>query len=770
MSEITFQIEASRVLKLLAKEIYDSPLALLRENVQNAYDAVRMRFAASNIAEGRIDVSLTSNEVSISDNGIGMTEDVLTNNFWKPGSSGKHSDEARRAGVVGTFGIGAMANFGVAAKVAVETKAIGQSQVLRSVAERDQLKVGEKCISLIFAESARDFGTTVTATLDPQHSIALSQAREYLEPYVALLPVPLYLNGDLLSQKPAESRLQVGTRQFTHLATRELRDASCTGRFNVSADPNGQVKVVVSDILIGGTPADGVIAVLQGGGQVFGYRSSFGLAPIPVSGHFQFGGIANLGFLIPTAGREALSRESIEIVGRLIALAEKAAAEVIAEFPLADKNNGFMQWVMANGRYDLAGQVTIRMYPDDVDIPLHNVRVRSGARNNLFYNGTDSHIIRTFANDATVLLLISQTSPRRKLQSHYVQNVLQITEVPNTATVTRVYGGNELSMSEGSVLLRIAGILRDDYLIPDVEIVLADISHGVTVLATKSGDLVKVQIARNSQLLVPVLEFYNKAYDLFSQFMKDFVRAHIYPRVQQFVPSSTRDGVEALRRLLERNKELYRYEETERGDLEGVLGDYLAGNVPFSEVFKASRSSTRVQSQSVSRENVGTVEQEIPSIGQSPVQPTAFPGREHDASPPIVRDDIVSDKKLLTTQTSMPQLNGFTMLLGLSDRLMKMEAEFLRTPHTTRIMWGGHRVIYIFTEVTGRLSLYYDIEMREAIENRNTGGQMVPTTTLITKKRIFVPVPDALVEQFKVSAGPREFFVRFDVLSSERPK
>jgi molecular chaperone HtpG len=48
---------------------------------------------------------------------------------------------------------------------------------------------------------------------------------------------------------------------------------------------------------------------------------------------------------------------------------------------------------------------------------------------------------------------------------------------------------------------------------------------------------------------------------------------------------------------------------------------------------------------------------------------------------------------------------------------------------------------------------------------------MFRTTTLITKNRIFVPVPEALAEEFKVSSGAKEFFVRFDVLSSpETPK
>ena len=57
---IVFQVETTRVLQILTREIYDSSLALIRENLQNAYDAVRMRFASSGtLADGgRIDINV----------------------------------------------------------------------------------------------------------------------------------------------------------------------------------------------------------------------------------------------------------------------------------------------------------------------------------------------------------------------------------------------------------------------------------------------------------------------------------------------------------------------------------------------------------------------------------------------------------------------------------------------------------------------------------------------------------------------------------------
>ena len=110
-----FKFNIESVLKILSNDIYDSPLSLLRENVQNAYDAIlQRRYEDKNFTEeGRIEILLEGNQLTIADNGIGMTKEMLDKNYWTAGSSGKNTPEARAAGVVGTFGIGAMANFGV---------------------------------------------------------------------------------------------------------------------------------------------------------------------------------------------------------------------------------------------------------------------------------------------------------------------------------------------------------------------------------------------------------------------------------------------------------------------------------------------------------------------------------------------------------------------------------------------------------------------------------------------------------------------------------
>ena len=119
---------------------------------------------------------------------------------------------------------------------------------------------------------------------------------------------------------------------------------------------------------------------------------------------------------------------------------------------------------------------------------------------------------------------------------------------------------------------------------------------------------------------------------------------------------------------------------------------------------------------------------------------------------------------MLTVATEYAKLNGFQMFLALSDRLVKREGEFLRQPHTTKLMWGSHRVIYVFTNATGDLHLYYDIRLKEPLETQTTGGAMFPTTTIVTKDRIYVPVPRVLELAFQITNGSKEFYVRFDTI------
>ncbi|MDD2465410.1 MAG: ATP-binding protein [Desulfobulbus sp.] len=764
---ITFEVETSRVLEILSKEIYDSPLAMLRENVQNAYDAILMRASleGTSLTEGRITVDLSGQQVIIEDNGIGMPEEVLRKNFWKAGSSGKRGELARRAGVIGTFGIGAMANFGVCTALKVETRAVASDETLISTAERDALSIAKECISLSRQKDERTPGTRLMVSLDPQNTITADKARSYLEPYVRYVPVSIYINGTLISQQSLNERYLHRTRDFQSLGTMNVKLGEYHCTVESFCDSNAVAACRVTNLSLAGEAVIGEAVFLQNSGQLMGLRNFFGLAPAPVSGYYNLGGVANLTILHPTAGREALSRDSIAHLNNVIQMAEFAISDKIGATLFADRSNGFMQYILSKNMLKLASNVTIEMLPAGENVRLEDILIRTGGRG-YFYMGRDPQMIDTFASPESPLLCVGQSNPRKGVHARYLREIIKFPEVPDRATITKIYDGPSLSFEEAAFLVRISTVLSDDYLLPNATVRLADITHGVNILVERDGENVHVSIAKGMNAIQPILNCYRTAPEVFSGFVKDFVRGQLYKKISDFVPSSTRQGADVLFKLLQRNRELYRYEQSELGELEPLLADVLSGNKNLGEVIRNARTHSGQQSVRVQKTDIGQLEQHMPDVVSSPApdEESSSDLNNFDAAPAVMRPDLECTAKILVANQKYPQLNGCELFLGLSDKALKREGEFFRFPHTTKVIWAGHRIVYIFNHASGGLTLYYDIELKTPLQTPDAAGTVMPSTTLFTKNRIFIPVPDLLVPEFRIAEGFKEFYVRFDVV------
>ena len=763
-NKLSFQIEVRRVLEILSNDIYDSPYALLRENIQNGYDAILMRkqFSNDDSFQPKIDVTIDSHFIKIQDNGIGMNEEVVSNNFWKAGSSGKNNEIARKAGVVGTFGIGAMANFGVCKSIKVITHYIEGDETIETFAERESLSITEKCIDLIKREENRESGTQVIAELDEGLNLTVQGAISYLKPYIQYLDIPVHINGNIVSQNSYTDFFEVNEQNLFLKENRHITQGSFSFDLTLNYTKQNQVKILCKNISKGTEIIKGEIALSQGVGSIYGLRNYFGLAPIPISGFFNLGGVVNLSFLHPTAGREALSRESIELVTQIINIVEKTVAESISKLEIAESNTGFHNYIASTNRFDLAENIKIEVRPENDRWNLKDIATTVNGKKVYFYSGRDQQTVLAFGNENSYLLLISQENPRRKIQRSYVVSK-GIEEVPDRATILKVFDRKELTISEASLILRITNILNEDYLIAESQLFIADISHQVPSLVEYKDNVVQIYLSRESNAVKQVIQTYDTAYEVYGGFVKDFVRNHLYQKFSAYVPSSTKQGADALHKILLRKRELYKYEYSDFGAVESLLSDYVSGKIDFPEVLKKSNTIIRTHSQFVRQNQVGTVEQEIPSIIENnSADATSFD--EYAALPPIIRTDK-TDKKILKTSIAYPHLNNFSLFLSLSDKVFKSQKDFFLEPHTTKVIWSMHKVVYIFTHASNNLSFYYDIELKERLADETTGGTTIPTTTIITENRIFIPIINDLNSYFDINEGTKEFYVRYDIIT-----
>jgi len=261
----------------------------------------------------------------------------------------------------------------------------------------------------------------------------------------------------------------------------------------------------------------------------------------------------------------------------------------------------------------------------------------------------DATVIQRFSSDQANLFHVSPANPRRSLQLRYLNEITKLAEVPEKMIVERVSPA-QLSLDEAMFLVRLRSILLDEYFMPDVDLALATISHGVAIHVEKKETFLNISIARDMPAVRMVVESYRSAREVFQGFAIDFVRQHLYPQIRDHVPSSTRQGRDALYRRLKENEELFRLELGDYGDMESLLADYLVGKVELEQVLRTSGGRGAGQRQEVRRDQVGTVEQEMPDIIDSLGE--AEPRSEFEATPPIQRPDMVSEMKV--TQPPAP--------------------------------------------------------------------------------------------------------------------
>ncbi len=770
VDQIPFQIDTSRVIELLGKQLYQSPLALLRENTQNAYDALLLRQRRAPAFQPRIQITLSPDEVVVTDNGIGMTVEDLGNHFWFAGSSSKNTEEARAAGVVGTFGIGAMANFGIAGELVVETESLISGMRTRSRAARDKLTLNHKCIDVEPVEAQGTPGTTVTARVLPANRINVAEATSYIADFVALLEIPVTVNGRQVSGQPVERFVPRPASVWTEETPASKLGPRLTANVQIIVSQNADVWLHLRGIKWSGKPLPGFVMLRSGTSALRTYRSGFGLATVGVGSHYQFGGVADLLLLQPTAGREALTSEGMQFLQSVMGEVDGFVSTVLAARPESDSSTPFMSWIVAHGRYELCRNLRVSVQPGD-RLLLSEIEALTTDHPMLLYQGSDAGVIARHGSEEKPLLVLARSQPRRQCETMFLQQRCKTEVVSDNPGVTRRKSVDDLTLSERSLAFRVESILDADYFLK-VRVSFGEMSHGLPLLATRVDDRVEVTLDSKGQAVALILGLYDAEYAAFGSMVKDFVRTAIFPRVSDFVPSSTGRGAEAFLRMIRaKGREVFEYEDRDQGDLPTIWADYADGKLTMEQAVDRSLATVRGSVQYVDNQAAARVRDVVPDVIQNEqtIAPVVPAEESLDAVPAITRIEISCSAKILTIPDTEPSLRGYRCFLAITDRVRQDLGTFFLQPHKTSVVWGGQKALFIFLHHSGRFGLYYDLQTRDMIATE-TGGKPTASCTMVLKDRIFIPIPDAIKASFVPTAGEKKRFeVKGDILRTETP-
>ncbi len=184
-----FKAESKRLLDMMINSIYTHKEIFLREIISNASDAIDKLYFKSltdtSVGMKKSDFAINiaidkeNRTLTVSDNGIGMTEEDLENNLGTIANSGsfafkKDNDLGDDVDIIGQFGVGFYSTFMVAKEVTVVTKAFGSDKAYKWTSDGVEGYTIEEC------DKPDGVGTTITLKLkddtdDEKYSTYLDQ-------------------------------------------------------------------------------------------------------------------------------------------------------------------------------------------------------------------------------------------------------------------------------------------------------------------------------------------------------------------------------------------------------------------------------------------------------------------------------------------------------------------------------------------------------------------------------------------------------------------
>lgn len=184
-----FKAESKRLLDMMINSIYTHKEIFLREIISNASDAIDKLYFKSltdtSVGMKKSDFAINiaidkeNRTLTVSDNGIGMTEEDLENNLGTIANSGsfafkKDNDLGDDVDIIGQFGVGFYSTFMVAKEVTVVTKAFGSDQAYKWTSDGVEGYTIEEC------DKPDGVSTTITLKLkddtdDEKYSTYLDQ-------------------------------------------------------------------------------------------------------------------------------------------------------------------------------------------------------------------------------------------------------------------------------------------------------------------------------------------------------------------------------------------------------------------------------------------------------------------------------------------------------------------------------------------------------------------------------------------------------------------
>lgn len=489
------RVDFDRILETIASRIYDNQYAFLRENVQNAIDAIRMQAARDSKMPGdpqyRVEITVSGKECSISDNGIGMTREELINNFWTMGASGKNTPEARAAGCIGTFGIGGFANFGVCDTLEVTSRSQKCATAHRTSLSRAAF--GDRRFELPSvtyepSNALSSHGTVVRGVAKQDFDVP--GLLRYVHQFVRHVKEGIYYNGAKISQEPFEP---LTSNKRTVTPSPVTRNGLT---FNLFADNEGTLSAQLLGLNHAGRVSECSGFVRLVSGSVDAYKRGFRLCGTTIPSRIGVSGWMDSDELRPTAGRDTLDSGSITLLTSIFQAVEAVAAGyILGDEVLLAAHVRLIPDFVRQGHIEQMGLLRVELIGGQ-SMTLGDIRNAAGKERKVFYttSGQTTAATEVLGARGHLLVRLSGNYQRRQAEATYLQRYCGAQELDGLLDVLDFY--QDLDPFERSVLSELSLSIRKLFSPPEFRLVAGRLTVDAPIYWTgkKDGDAIIVYV------------------------------------------------------------------------------------------------------------------------------------------------------------------------------------------------------------------------------------------------------------------------------------
>lgn len=721
-------IDFPSILSILSKQIYETPLAFIRENVQNAVDAVRIHAHREHVDPAdpryRIDVAGEEFLIKVRDNGIGMTRRDLETYFWRIGASGKRTAAARAAGCVGMFGIGGFANFGVCRTLEVisQTEGAGHGTLTRlSDADIEAAQGAIPDVTVADSQLAAPRGTVVIGHM--RECANINDVRNYLQDFVRFVPVAVYFNGDKVSQnafsaiEERENLSPVGDDRQTW----EERDLTITGR--LFEDRGHTLVALIQGLSLGREQINLVGYIRFENGPFDVFKRGFKLCATSVGTTIGVSGRLDCDRFVPTAGRDSLDAATNSLLNRIVQALERVAVETILESPerIAQYTRIF-RYINQRGLVEKLGNVRVNL-ADGSQNTLGGIR-RASERGVSVYFGTAQKqaLNQIMQARGHIVVLLSADRHRQQAERTYLERYCAGKPFDGVIACQEHY--TNLSRFEKVFLSELEMNIAKAYEVTDFRLIPGKLTEDIPVYVKEvpgsQPPEIFVDVRHNEIVRLEPLGYSQVLYSLIAAFCREYLG----PSLKKWSPRFFGDGALNLELLAKRRSEFWLL-------LKDDIGVVRKG-VPQV----VTQSDVRV----------------VTLDGGNQQQPEPPPGKQ---SPRLLR--IIDNQ-------STTGVGGY--YIRLPDTAFMAYGDLLPDCDSRGVTWGGNKILYVASD-TVSAAFQYEIVLDEIVSTtvngaiRSEGAVELDRSLQEMYGGLYFPIPGVL-ERFLVPQGEEKILLRLN--------